>query len=247
MHNDPNNLITNSDGEKDFSIEIYNEYLNNRLDLLTNINRVYANYNTSYITELFNLNLKEQKDFYETRQQRIEEELNQSYDGKKYTPQEKEYWLEKSNNTKTPFEYDSYYGYSNLYSTYELLIFGVIAICICLASVFAGEYQNGTDKILLTTKYGKSKGVTAKIIASYIFATLVFTIYLIFAIGTIFLMFGTDGGNLPIQLSNILSPYALTFFQSLLYNIVIFVRILLLCDPPNILISQFSTCYTSLL
>jgi len=215
LHNDPNNLITNSDGEKDFSIEIYNKYLNNRLDLLTNINRVYANYNTSYITELFNLNLKEQKDFYETRQQRIEEEL------KKYTPQEKEYWLEKSNNTKTPFEYDFYYGYSNLYSTYELLIFGVIAICICLASVFAGEYQNGTDKILLTTKYGKSKGVTAKIIASYIFATLVFTIYLIFAIGTIFLMFGTDGGNLPIQLSNILSPYALTFFQLLLYNIVI--------------------------
>ena len=82
LHNDPNNLITNSDGEKDFSIEIYNKYLNNRLDLLTNINRVYANYNTSYITELFNLNLKEQKDFYETRQQRIEEELNQSYDGK---------------------------------------------------------------------------------------------------------------------------------------------------------------------
>ena len=89
LHNDPNNLITNSDGEKDFSIEIYNEYLYNRLDLLTNINRVYANYNTSYITELFNLNLKEQKDFYETRQQRIEEELNQSYDGKKYTPLEK--------------------------------------------------------------------------------------------------------------------------------------------------------------
>lgn len=134
---------------------------------------------------------------------------------------EKEYWIEKCNNTKTPFEYGFYYGYSNLYSTYEMLIVGVIAICICLASVFAGEYQNGTDKILLTTKYGKSKGITAKIIASYIFATLVFTIYLIFAIGSVFLIFGTEGGNLPIQLSNILSPYALTFFQSLLYNIAI--------------------------
>ena len=134
---------------------------------------------------------------------------------------EKEYWLEKSNNTKTPFEYGFYYGYSNLYSTYEMLIIGVIAICICLASVFAGEYQNGTDKILLTTKYGKSKGVTAKILASYIFAGIVFTIYLIFAIGSVFLMFGTDGGNLPIQLISMLSPYALTFFQSLLYNIAI--------------------------
>ena len=221
LHNDPNNLITNSDGETDFNPKIYNEYLNNRLNLLTNINRVYANYNASYINELFNLNLKEQKDFYETRGQRIEEKLNQSYDGKTYSNQEKEYWLEKSNNTKTPFEYGFYYGYSNLYSTYEMLIIGVIAICICLASVFAGEYQNGTDKILLTTKYGKSKGVTAKILACYIFASIVFTIYLIFAIGSVFLMFGTDGGNLPIQLSNILSPYALTFFQSLLYNIAI--------------------------
>lgn len=227
LHNDPNNLITNSDGEVDFKRKIYNEYLNNRLNLLTNINRVYANYNASYINELFNINLNEQKDFYETRRQRIEEKLNQSYDGKTYTSQEKEFWLEKSNNTKIPFEYDFYYGYSNLYSTYEMLIIGVIAICICLASVFAGEYQNGTDKILLTTKYGKSKGVTAKIIASYIFAILVFTIYLIFAIGPIFLIFGTDGGNLPIQLSNILSPYALTFFQSLLYNIVISYTVLL--------------------
>ena len=227
LHNDPNNLITNSDGEVDFKRKIYNEYLNNRLNLLTNINRVYSNYNASYINELFNINLNEQKDFYETRRQRIEEKLNQSYDGKTYTSQEKEFWLEKSNNTKIPFEYDFYYGYSNLYSTYEMLIIGVIAICICLASVFAGEYQNGTDKILLTTKYGKSKGVTAKIIASYIFAILVFTIYLIFAIGPIFLMFGTDGGNLPIQLSNILSPYALTFFQSLLYNIVISYTVLL--------------------
>ena len=36
-------------------------------------------------------------------------------------------------------------------------------------------------------------------------------------------------------------------FFTLLYSIVNFVRILLLCDPPNVLISQFSTCYTSLL
>lgn len=85
LHNDTNNLITNSDGEKDFSIEIYNEYLNNRLNLLTNINRVYASYDSIYINELLKLDLeKNSKDFYETREQRIEEKLNQSYDGKTY-------------------------------------------------------------------------------------------------------------------------------------------------------------------
>lgn len=221
LRNDENNLITDSYGETDFSPKIYNEYLSNRLNLLVNINRVYADYNASYINELFKLDLEKQEDFYKVREERIEEKLNKTYDGKTYSNQEKEYWMEKSKNIEIPFEYDFYYGYSNLYSTYEMLIIGIIAICICLAPVFAGEYQNSTDKILLTTKYGKSKGIIAKIIASYIFAIVVFTIYLIFAIGSVFLMFGIDGGNLPIQLSNILSPYALTFFQSLLYNIVI--------------------------
>ena len=36
LHNDPNNLITNSDGETDFNPKVYNEYLSNRLNLLTN-------------------------------------------------------------------------------------------------------------------------------------------------------------------------------------------------------------------
>lgn len=221
LRNDEKNLVTNSDGEIDFSPKIYNEYLSNRLNLLTNVNRVYSNYNTSYITELFNLKLEKQKDFYELREQRIKEKLEQNYEGNTYTEPEKQYWTEKSETVKTPFEYDFYYGWSNLYSTYEMLILGVIAICICLASVFAGEYQNGTDKILLTTKYGKSKDIIAKITSSYLFATVVFTVYLIAAIGIIFFMFGTEGWNLPIQLSNILSPYALTFLQSLMYNIFI--------------------------
>ncbi len=34
-------------------------------------------------------NLKEQKDFYETRGQRIQEKLNQSYEGKTYTTRRK--------------------------------------------------------------------------------------------------------------------------------------------------------------
>lgn len=89
LHNDPNNFITNSDGETDFSPKVYNEYLNNRLNLLININRVYSNYNASYITELFNLKLEKQNGFYETRGQRIQEKLNQSYEGKTYTTRRK--------------------------------------------------------------------------------------------------------------------------------------------------------------
>lgn len=220
LNNNPDNIVINSYGEKDLSREVYNKYLNNRLNLLTNINHVYGD---NYLNGLSTLNLENKIDFYENREKRIEELIvsSQDYKGRTYTEKEKEYWIEKSKGVNIPFEYDFYFGYSNLYSTYEMLIIGLIAICICIASVFSGEYQNGTDKILLTTKYGKSKGATTKIIASYIFASIVFAIYLIFAILAVLLMFGTDGGNLPIQLLNILSPYNLTFAQSLMYNIFI--------------------------
>jgi len=220
LKNNPDNIAIDSYGEKDLSREVYNKYLNNRLNLLTNINHVYGD---DYINGLSTLDLENEKNFYESREKRIEELIvsSQDYKGRTYTNKEKEYWIEKSKNVNTPFEYDFYFGYSNLYSTYEMLIIGLIAICICISSVFSGEYQNGTDKILLTTKYGKSKGATAKIIASYIFAFILFSIYLVSAILAVFLMFGAEGGNLPIQLLNILSPYNLTFAQSLIYNVVI--------------------------
>ncbi len=220
LKNNPDNIAIDSYGEKDLSREVYNKYLNNRLNLLTNINHVYGD---DYINGLSTLDLENEKNFYESREKRIEELIvsSQDYKGRTYTNKEKEYWIEKSKNVNTPFEYDFYFGYSNLYSTYEMLIIGLIAICICISSVFSGEYQHETDKILLTTKYGKSKGATAKIIASYIFAFILFSIYLVSAILAVFLMFGAEGGNLPIQLLNILSPYNLTFAQSLIYNVVI--------------------------
>ncbi len=235
LNKNPDNIVTNVYGERDFKPEVYNKYLNNRLNLLTNINCVYSN---NYINELIKINLEEQKDFYGIREKKIEDLINASQDYKErtYTESEKEYWIEKSKNVNTPFKYGFYYGYSNLYNTYEMLIIGVIAIVICLASVFAGEYQNGTDKILLTTKYGKSKGIIAKIIASYLFSILIFTIYLIVAVGIVFCMFGTEGGNLPIQVSNMLSPYSLTFFQSLLYNFVISYTVLFGMVRINIII-----------
>ena len=108
-----------------------------------------------------------------------------------------------------------------------MMIVTIIAVCICLSSMFSGEYQSGADNIILTSKYGKSKAITAKIIASLIFATIVFVVYLLFAVGSVLLMFGTDGWDLPIQIMNMLSTYSLTFLEAFLYNVGISYAILL--------------------
>ena len=227
LRKNPDNLVVNSYGEEDFSKKIYNEYLDNRLNLLANINKVYAGYSSSYIDEILKVDLENTEDFYTLRQNVIKESLNQDYSGKTYTDQEKEYWIEKSSNVETPFEYDFYYGWSNIFNSYQMTVVTIIAVCICLSSIFSGEYQSGADNIILTSKYGKSKAITAKIIASIIFATIVFVVYLIFSVGSVLLMFGTDGWNLPIQIMNILSAYPLTFLEAFLFNVGISYAILL--------------------
>lgn len=227
LRKNPDNLVVNSYGEEDFSKKIYNEYLDNRLNLLTNINKVYAGYNSSYIDEILKVDLENTEDFYTLRQNVIKESLNQDYSGKTYTDQEKDFWIEKSSKVKTPFEYDFYYGWSNTFNSYQMTVVTIIAVCICLSSIFSGEYQSGADNIILTSKYGKSKAITAKIIASIIFATIVFVVYLIFSVGSVLLMFGTDGWNLPIQIMNILSVYPLTFLEAFLFNVGISYAILL--------------------
>lgn len=227
LRKNPDNLVVNSYGEEDFSKKIYNEYLDNRLNLLANINKVYAGYSSSYIDEILKVDLENTEDFYTLRQNVIKESLNQDYSGKTYTDQEKDYWIEKSSKVETPFEYDFYYGWSNTFNSYQMTVVTIIAVCICLSSIFSGEYQSGADNIILTSKYGKSKAITAKIIASIIFATIVFVVYLIFSVGSVLLMFGTDGWNLPIQIMNILSVYPLTFLEAFLYNVGISYAILL--------------------
>lgn len=227
LRKNPDNLVVNSYGEEDFSKKIYNEYLDNRLNLLANINKVYAGYNSSYIDEILKVDLENTENFYTLRQNVIKESLNQDYSGKTYTDKEKDFWIEKSSKVETPFEYDFYYGWSNTFNSYQMTVVTIIAVCICLSSIFSGEYQSGADNIILTSKYGKSKAITAKIIASIIFATIVFVIYLIFSVGSVLLMFGTDGWNLPIQIMNILSVYPLTFLEAFLYNVVISYAILL--------------------
>ena len=227
LRKNPDNIVVNSYGEEDFSKKIYNEYLDNRLNLLANINKVYAGYSSSYIDEILKVDLENTEDFYTLRQNVIKESLNQDYSGKTYTDQEKDYWIEKSSNVETPFEYDFYYGWSNIFNSYQMTVVTIIAVCICLSSIFSGEYQSGADNIILTSKYGKSKAITAKIIASIIFATIVFVVYLIFSVGSVLLMFGTDGWNLPIQIMNILSAYPLTFLEAFLFNVGISYAILL--------------------
>ena len=195
---------------------------------------------------LLSLDMDADTEFYQVRSQRIEELLNAEYRG--MSDRQQEYWRTVSQRLDTPLQFGYYGGWEVIISSFELLMFAVLAICIVIAPVFAGEYQAGTDSVILAGKYGKTKLITAKIIASFLFGLCAFMLHIFVAFGIPLMTFGTDGWDLPIQIANPIIPYAFTFLQATLINAaVIFMVLLALIGFTLFLSSKMKTPFLVLI
>ena len=134
---------------------------------------------------------------------------------------EKTYWREKSLSLAVPFAYGYALGWASFGETADMLIICIVGICIVLAPIFAGEYQSGADAVILSTRYGKNKIISAKIFVAFLFGTIVFAVNAVIALLLPLLTFGAEGGELPVQIAYISSPYNLTFAQADLLIILI--------------------------
>lgn len=132
-----------------------------------------------------------------------------------------------NSSVEEPFQYGYFGGWEIIISSFELLMFAILAICIVIAPVFAGEYQAGTDAVILSGKYGKTKLITAKIVASLLFGVLAFTLHILVAFGISLAAFGTDGWNLPLQINGTTVPYPLTFLEGTLINLGVIYLVLI--------------------
>ncbi|MBC9785806.1 hypothetical protein H1S01_15075 [Heliobacterium chlorum] len=117
----------------------------------------------------------------------------------------------------SPYYYDYYGGWENLcteFPYFVAIVLGAVVV-ISLSPVFAEEYSQQTDALILTTRYGKNKVIAAKLFSSFLFVT---ALYLFFAMIHFLLFaayFGLDGYNCNIQLNMYFyqSPYNLAFWQ----------------------------------
>lgn len=174
-------------------------------------------------------------DFYQARQEKIEKLLNDS--SRKLTEEQKSYWLDMNSKVEEPFQYGYYKSWETIISCFELLMFSLLAVCIVIAPVFSGEYQAGTDAVILSAKYGKTKLTTAKIVASYLFGFAAFTLHIIVAFGLPLVAFGVDGWNLPLQINGTTVPYPLTFLQGTLVNLGVIYLVLFAMISLTLLLS----------
>ena len=181
------------------------------------------------------LDIKDGAFFYQTMEGKIQTLLNNS--SRKLSNGQKEYWGSMADKVDTPLQYGYYEGWEIIISSFELLMFALLAICIVVAPVFSGEYQAGTDAVILSAKYGKTKLPTAKNAASFLFGTAAFILHIVVACGLPLAAFGADGWNLPLQIANTTIPYPLTFLQAVLINIGIIYLVLLAMVGLTLLLS----------
>lgn len=236
MFKNPENI--GYDGSEQFLIgDAYWNGIAPREKLLNLVANAYSapNENWGY-NNLPNLDVTDGANFYQAMQLKAEAVRNAP--SRELSAAQKEYWSDVAKNVDTPLQYGYYEGWEVIISSFELLMFAILAICIVIAPVFSGEYQSGTDAVILSAKYGKTKLTTAKITASLLFGTAAFLLHIAVACGLPLFAFGTDGWNLPLQIANTTIPYAFTFLQATLINIGIIYCILLAMIGLTLLLSS---------
>lgn len=131
-----------------------------------------------------------------------------------YSDAAKEYWRSKAANIAWPAEFGYAEGWKSALSWQSFLALVIVAACIAISGVFAGEYQGGTAAVVLPTKRGKRTLPAAKVIASLIFVTCFWWLSVAVGVGINMAMLGPGGLELPVQIIfGYDNPYPLTVGQ----------------------------------
>ena len=152
--------------------------------------------------------------FYDALDERVQAALDDGQGGSwTYSDAERAFWTNKQQQVAEPLSYGYAGGWENIMDCIAFAAFAMIAVCVGLAPMFAGEYRERTDSGLLASRYGRTKLIGAKLIASFVFATAVFAVCAVIICGVSLGAYGAGGGDLPAQVMALSSPYALTMAQ----------------------------------
>lgn len=164
------------------------------------------------------MDVKEVENFYENRMKKVDEYLNMDYSYGNYSEADKEYFITKNENLTIPFHYEYNTGWNKLLGiSYVSMMVIALVVCITLAPIFSSEYQTGADAILLSTKYGRSKLIVAKIVSSFLLTSVIYALGIFILTFVTFLIYGSEGADCSLQVLNFLAPADVNLLQTYLY------------------------------
>lgn len=133
-----------------------------------------------------------------------------------FSDAERNYWTNMQASVAEPLSYGYSGGWENIIDCIAFLVFAILAACVTVAPVFSAEYQAGTDAVILSTRYGRTRLVAAKILASLLYATVLVAACFLVIAGFSLVFYGAGGFWLPIQNAALASPYALSVGEAAL-------------------------------
>lgn len=138
-----------------------------------------------------------------------------------FTQVEKDFMIQKYEELKTPFYYEYMDGWAALLqniSTFILILALVIGFFV--SGIFSDEFQAKADSIFFSTRFGRSRGISAKVGAGFCITTGFYVIFVLLYTFIVLFVLGVDGANCPIQLDLWRSVYNITFLQAYLFIVL---------------------------
>ena len=130
---------------------------------------------------------------------------------------EQQFLSKKEDSLETLFPY----GYSGSYDMIASSMITVSAlltflIAVCLSSVFSSEHTGKTDQLILCSRFGKAPVYLAKIFTGITFSLAASLLMLLSVTVPSFLLYGTEGFDVPIQILVPLASWDMTMGETVL-------------------------------
>lgn len=186
------------------------------MDVIINAFSDYRDYNY-YVTD--QISDDEVGTIYERRISTLKNWLESGEE--RFTQAEKDFMIQKYKELKTPFYYEYMDGWAALLqniSTFILMLALVIGFLV--SGIFSDEFQTKADSIFFSARFGRSKGISAKVGAGFCIATGFYLMFVFLYTFIVLFILGADGANCPIQLDLWRSVYNITFLQAYLFIVL---------------------------
>lgn len=210
------------------SDEAYMDVLRPNYLMLNLISKNYTDMTDNTDFNVLNqINAENGISFYERRTEKLSDYLNLDFSFGNYSEAEKEYWMEKEQSVQTPFAWGDFTIADKASDLISVMFYFLFVIGVCIAPVFASEYETGADALLLTTKYGKTRLILAKIAAAVLFC-IGYTVPVIGLCAAVLgCTVGFSGMELPVQLWETTIPYGWSMGKAVLVGAALMLLVML--------------------
>ncbi|GFI61130.1 hypothetical protein IMSAG049_00283 [Clostridiales bacterium] len=145
------------------------------------------------------LNAGDARNFYKNRAVLLKEWLDGD-EADRFSEAKKKFLIDQYEALETPFYYDYMKGWTQLfeYST-TIIMITMLILGYLVSGIFSDEYRWKSDSVFFSSRYGRDRAVTAKIMSGAIIVTTVYFITMMIYTTFVLTYFGADGTACQIQ------------------------------------------------